>query len=86
MTIEKYGNTRNWAVRDDDGELICLTVYKKGAIELKRRFEQLVQPQSHQQPETADPELTEVNPQVDSENKPLRRRNDPGRRSAYNVG
>lgn len=40
MIVEKYGNTRNWALWDDNDELICLTVYKKGAIEVKRRLEE----------------------------------------------
>jgi hypothetical protein len=37
MTIEKYGY-RNWAVYDDSGYLICVTVYKKGAIEVLNRL------------------------------------------------
>ena len=37
MEIRKYG--RNWAVYDDDAELVCVTVYKKGAIEVVRRLD-----------------------------------------------
>ena len=37
MKIEKYGN-RNWAVYDDFGFLVCITVYKKGANEVVRRL------------------------------------------------
>ena len=37
-TVEKYG-VRYWAVRDPGGELVCLTVYKKGAEEVRRRLE-----------------------------------------------
>ena len=31
MTITRYKRTRFWAVYDAAGELLCLTVYKKGA-------------------------------------------------------
>jgi hypothetical protein len=31
MHIERYRKTRFWAVRDGQGRLICLCVYKKGA-------------------------------------------------------
>lgn len=37
MRIEKYGS-KYWAVYDDTDELICLTVYKKGAQEVVRRL------------------------------------------------
>jgi hypothetical protein len=37
MTIKKYGY-RNWAVYDDSGYLICVTVYKKGAKEVLIRL------------------------------------------------
>jgi len=36
MKIEKY--SRYWAVYDEDGTLICLCVYKKGAREVLRRM------------------------------------------------
>jgi len=36
MKLEKYG--RFWAVYDELDELICVTVYKKGALEVIRRF------------------------------------------------
>lgn len=36
MRIQKYG--RHWAVYDAQGTLICLTVYKKGALEVVRRL------------------------------------------------
>jgi hypothetical protein len=39
MRIERYGNTRYWAVRDSDGSLICLCVYRKGAAEVVRRLQ-----------------------------------------------
>lgn len=35
-TIEKYG--RFWAVYDSNACLVCLTVYKRGAIEVIRRL------------------------------------------------
>lgn len=40
MKIEKYGN-RYFALYDG-GELVCVTVYKKGAHEVKRRIEELM--------------------------------------------
>ena len=39
MRIERYGNTRYWAVRDSDEVLICLCVYKRGALEVLRRLQ-----------------------------------------------
>jgi hypothetical protein len=39
MRIERYGNTRYWAVRDSGGSLICLCVYKRGALEVLRRLQ-----------------------------------------------
>ena len=36
MRLEKYG--RFWAVYDELEELICVTVYKKGALEVIRRL------------------------------------------------
>ncbi len=41
MTIKKYGQ-RYFAVYDDDGELVCVTVYKKGAREVVRRLAALI--------------------------------------------
>jgi len=40
MRVERYGNTRYWAVIDTDGTLVCLCVYRKGAIEVVRRMQQ----------------------------------------------
>jgi hypothetical protein len=37
MTMRKYG--RFWAVYADDGALICVCVYKKGALEVLRRLQ-----------------------------------------------
>ncbi len=34
--IKKYG--RNWRVIDPAGQLVCITVYKKGALEVVRRL------------------------------------------------
>jgi len=36
MKIEPYG--RFWGVYDEAGELVCVTVYKKGALEVVRRL------------------------------------------------
>ena len=38
--VDKWGH-RHWAVYDGP-ELICVTVYKKGALEVKRRLENIV--------------------------------------------
>jgi hypothetical protein len=34
--IKKYG--RNWMVTDPAGQLVCITVYMKGALEVVRRL------------------------------------------------
>jgi len=39
MRIERYGKTRYWAVREQDGTLICLCVYRKGAQEVVKRLQ-----------------------------------------------
>ncbi|HEY0021956.1 MAG TPA: hypothetical protein VGB24_03570 [Longimicrobium sp.] len=36
--IIKQKKSRWWEVRDPAGELVCLTVYKRGAIEVVRRL------------------------------------------------
>lgn len=42
MNIDRWP-PRYWAVYDDDGELVCVTVYKKGAKEVVRRLTALIQ-------------------------------------------
>ena len=42
MTIAKYRGSKFWAVYDANGTLICVTVYKKGAIEVVRRLTEAV--------------------------------------------
>jgi len=37
LKIQKYGS-RNWSVYDNSGNLICVTVYKKGAVEVAKRL------------------------------------------------
>ena len=39
MRIARYGTTRYWAVIDADGTLVCLCVYKRGALEVLRRLQ-----------------------------------------------
>ncbi len=39
MRIARYRNTRYWAVIDTEGTLVCLCVYRKGALEVVRRLE-----------------------------------------------
>jgi hypothetical protein len=36
--VAKYGKSRYWAVVDAEGELVCVTVYKRGAEEVVRRL------------------------------------------------
>jgi len=38
MRIERYQNTRYWAVYASDSALICVCVYRKGAQEVMRRL------------------------------------------------
>ena len=37
MSIQKYGS-RNWAVYDETGALVCVCLYKRGAAEVVRRL------------------------------------------------
>ncbi len=39
MRIARYRNTRYWAVIDTEDTLVCLCVYRKGAMEVVRRLE-----------------------------------------------
>jgi len=36
FTVRRYG--RHWEVRDPAGEVVCLTVYRRGAAEVVRRL------------------------------------------------
>ena len=38
IRIERYKNGRLWAVYDDD-QLVCITAYRVGALEVRRRLE-----------------------------------------------
>lgn len=42
--IEKYGS-RNWSVREPDGTLIAVTVYRRGARKIAEILEGLPEPQ-----------------------------------------
>ena len=37
-TVVKRAKDRAWEVRDAQGELVCVTVYKRGAFEVVRRL------------------------------------------------
>ena len=39
ITVSRHKHSRFWAVRSADGELICVCVYKRGALEVARRLE-----------------------------------------------
>lgn len=38
MRIERRKDARSWAVYDENGALVCVTLYKRGALEVVRRF------------------------------------------------
>ena len=40
MQIQRYKQTRFWAVYDADGALLCVCVYKKGAQAVVKRLNQ----------------------------------------------
>ena len=62
MAIERYQKGKYWAVYDEQAKLICLTVYKKGAVEVSRRLGLTSEPAG----DTADT----VSPPVVSESRP----------------
>ncbi len=37
--VTRHGHSRFWAVHDPAGELVCVCVYKRGAVEVIRRLE-----------------------------------------------
>ena len=39
--VERYGNSRFFAVRDAAGTLVCVCVYRRGAEEVARRLQAL---------------------------------------------
>ena len=39
MRIARYGKSRYWVVYASDGALICVCVYKRGAMEVLRRLQ-----------------------------------------------
>jgi hypothetical protein len=39
MHIEKYRNSRAFALYDDEGTLVCVTLYRKGAQEVMQRLQ-----------------------------------------------
>jgi hypothetical protein len=41
LRVERYGQTRFWAVRDAAGTLVCVCVYRRGALEVVRRLQAL---------------------------------------------
>ncbi len=38
VTVSRYRHTRYWAVKDAQDQLICVCLYKRGAIEAARRL------------------------------------------------
>jgi len=41
IRLARYGKTRHWAVYASDGALICVCVYKRGALEVLRRLQSM---------------------------------------------
>ena len=39
LRVERYGRTRFWAVREADETLLCVCVYKRGALAVLRRLQ-----------------------------------------------
>ena len=37
-TVKRYRASRYWQVLDAAGQLVCVTVYKRGAVEVARRL------------------------------------------------
>ena len=37
--VERYGQSRFWAVKDAAGALVCVCVYKRGAQEVAQRLQ-----------------------------------------------
>lgn len=48
--MERYGKTRFWGLYEG-GELLCVTVYKKGAKAVKERLERIVERTATEPPE-----------------------------------
>ena len=38
VTVSRYRHTRYWAVKDAQDQLICVCLYKRGALEAARRL------------------------------------------------
>ncbi|HOW68822.1 MAG TPA: hypothetical protein P5186_29380 [Candidatus Paceibacterota bacterium] len=53
FTVTRYGQGRFWAVRDTTGELVCVCVYKRGAVEVIRRLANLASANQLQEPPSA---------------------------------
>jgi hypothetical protein len=41
MRIERWKSSRGFALYDENGELICITLYRKGAVEVRRQIQEL---------------------------------------------
>jgi hypothetical protein len=50
LKIERYRRTRFWGLYEA-GELLCVTVYKKGALAVKERLERALSTTPTQPPE-----------------------------------
>ena len=59
MRIERYKGSRFWALYDEAGTLVVVTVYKRGAAEVERRLtgSQPVHRKGHDDSSGAIPDL-----------------------------
>lgn len=44
MKVARHKNSRYWAVKEEDGTLLCVCVYRRGAVNLVRRMRRLLSP------------------------------------------
>ena len=64
MSIARHKKSRFWALRDADGALVCLCVYKKGAQEVQHRLQRESTPCSCRQAACAGKENTGMSEEI----------------------
>lgn len=50
MKIEKYKSTNYWAIYENNGDMVGLEVYKKGALEVVRKLDEARGDKEYQPP------------------------------------
>jgi len=61
LRIERYRRTRFWGLYEA-GELLCVTVYKKGAQAVKERLERSAVPTPTSPPQRESPRTRRLSP------------------------